>query len=64
MMHGMFRSNGGCGYIRKPDFLMNKGPNDEVFDPKAALPVKKTLKVEYVNLLFFLFFMDFLVYLV
>ncbi|KAI3731141.1 hypothetical protein L1987_62324 [Smallanthus sonchifolius] len=46
MMHGMFRSNGGCGYVRKPDFLMNKGPNGEVFDPKAALPVKKTLKVK------------------
>ncbi|KAK1415502.1 hypothetical protein QVD17_31284 [Tagetes erecta] len=46
MMHGMFRSNGGCGYVRKPDFLMNKGPNDELFDPKAALPVKKTLKVK------------------
>ncbi|KAJ0764454.1 putative phosphoinositide phospholipase C [Helianthus annuus] len=46
MMHGMFRSNGGCGYIRKPAFLMGRGPNDEVFDPKAELPVKKTLKVK------------------
>ncbi|KAI3815979.1 hypothetical protein L1987_15663 [Smallanthus sonchifolius] len=46
MMHGMFRSNGGCGYVRKPDFLMNKGPDGEVFDPKATLPVKKTLKVK------------------
>ena len=45
MMHGMFRSNGGCGYVKKPDFLMNKGPNNEVFDPKATLPVKKTLRV-------------------
>ncbi|PWA47886.1 phosphoinositide phospholipase C family, EF-hand domain pair [Artemisia annua] len=46
MMHGMFRSNGACGYVRKPEFLMDKGPNDEVFDPKATLPVKKTLKVK------------------
>ncbi|KAL8242276.1 hypothetical protein R6Q59_012578 [Mikania micrantha] len=46
MMHGMYRSNGACGYVRKPDFLLNKGPNGEVFDPKAALPVKKTLKVK------------------
>ncbi|KAL8257485.1 hypothetical protein R6Q59_029526 [Mikania micrantha] len=46
MMHGMFRSNGGCGYVRKPDFLTNKVPNGEVFDPKVALPVKKTLKVK------------------
>ncbi|XVE59417.1 hypothetical protein DITRI_Ditri05aG0044700 [Diplodiscus trichospermus] len=46
LMHGMFRSNGGCGYVKKPDFLMNMGPNDKVFDPKARLPVKKILKVK------------------
>ncbi|XP_071732765.1 phosphoinositide phospholipase C 6-like isoform X7 [Rutidosis leptorrhynchoides] len=47
MMHGMFRSNGGSGYVKKPDFLMNKGPNGEVFDPKSkTLPVKQTLKVK------------------
>ncbi|KAD5962101.1 hypothetical protein E3N88_13574 [Mikania micrantha] len=45
MMHGMFRSNGGCGYVKKPDFLMSRGPNNEVFDQKVALDVKKTLKV-------------------
>nr|XP_043631185.1 phosphoinositide phospholipase C 6-like [Erigeron canadensis] len=45
MMHGMFRSNGGCGYVKKPDFLMSRGPNNEVFDPKAVLDVKKTLRV-------------------
>ncbi|KAK1409358.1 hypothetical protein QVD17_35884 [Tagetes erecta] len=45
MMHGMFRSNGGCGYVKKPDFLMSRDPNNEVFDPKVILPVKKTLKV-------------------
>lgn len=41
-MHGMFRGNGGCGYVKKPDFLMDE---DHVFDPKAKLPVKTTLKV-------------------
>ncbi|KAM0051214.1 putative phosphoinositide phospholipase C [Helianthus debilis subsp. tardiflorus] len=46
LMHGMFRANGGCGYVRKPDFLMQHGPNNEVFDPKARLPVKKILKVK------------------
>ncbi|GAB2293227.1 Phosphoinositide phospholipase C 6, variant 2 [Dionaea muscipula] len=45
LMHGMFRSNGGCGYVKKPDFLTLKGPNNEVFDPKAPQQVKKTLKV-------------------
>ncbi|OMO50110.1 C2 calcium-dependent membrane targeting [Corchorus capsularis] len=42
LMHGMFKSNGGCGYVKKPDFLLK---SDEVFDPKARLPVKTTLRV-------------------
>ncbi|KAJ6432515.1 hypothetical protein OIU84_019702 [Salix udensis] len=46
LMHGMFRANGGCGYLKKPDFLMEKGPNNEVFDPKRKLAVTKTLKVK------------------
>ncbi|CAM8961192.1 unnamed protein product [Rhodiola kirilowii] len=45
LMHGMFRSNGECGYVKKPDLLMTKGPNNEVFDPRKTLPVKTTLKV-------------------
>lgn len=45
LMHGMFRGNGGCGYVKKPDFLMRVDPNNPVFDPKAKLDVKKTLKV-------------------
>ncbi|XP_016468111.1 phosphoinositide phospholipase C 6-like [Nicotiana tabacum] len=45
MMQGMFRSNGSCGYVRKPRFLMEKGPRNEVFDPKVKLPVKKILQV-------------------
>ncbi|MBA0829874.1 hypothetical protein Goarm_014448 [Gossypium armourianum] len=48
MSHGtdVVRSNGGCGYVKKPDFLMNVNPNGSVFNPKADLPVKKTLKVK------------------
>jgi hypothetical protein len=45
LMQGFFRANGGCGYVKKPDFLLTTGPNGEVFDPKGSLPVKKTLKV-------------------
>ncbi|KAK0593676.1 hypothetical protein LWI29_010500 [Acer saccharum] len=45
LMHGMFRANGGCGYVKKPDFLVNAGPHNEVFDPSVKFPVKKTLKV-------------------
>lgn len=44
-MHGMFKANGGCGYVKKPEFLLKTGPHNEVFDPKAKLPVKTTLKV-------------------
>ncbi|GKU93372.1 hypothetical protein SLEP1_g6969 [Rubroshorea leprosula] len=42
----MFRSNGGCGYLKKPELLMNVGPDGQVFDPKAELKVQKTLKVK------------------
>ncbi|TKY56865.1 Phosphoinositide phospholipase C 6 [Spatholobus suberectus] len=45
-MQGMFRANGGCGYVKKPAFLIENGPHNEVFDPKRTIPVKKTLKVK------------------
>ncbi|KAJ6810556.1 phosphoinositide phospholipase C 2-like [Iris pallida] len=45
LMQGMFRANGGCGYVKKPDILLFEGPDGQVFDPKAKLSVKKTLKV-------------------
>lgn len=44
-MQGMFRANGGCGYVKKPDILLEVGPDNEVFDPKRVLPMKKILKV-------------------
>ncbi|KAK1357141.1 Phosphoinositide phospholipase C [Heracleum sosnowskyi] len=46
LMHGMFRANGGCGYVKKPDFLLRAGPGNQVFDPKEKLPAKKTIKVK------------------
>ncbi|KAL7265548.1 hypothetical protein ACSBR1_003346 [Camellia fascicularis] len=46
LMQGLFRGNGGCGYVKKPDILLKGGPDDEVFDPKKKFPVKKTLKVK------------------
>ncbi|BAT81118.1 hypothetical protein VIGAN_03077600 [Vigna angularis var. angularis] len=45
-MQGMFRANGGCGYVKKPSFLIEEGPDDEVFDPKKPMPVQKTLMVK------------------
>ncbi|KQK07876.1 phosphoinositide phospholipase C 2 [Brachypodium distachyon] len=44
LTQGMFRANGGCGYVKKPDFLMNSDP-DKMFDPRSKLPVKTRLKV-------------------
>lgn len=49
-MHGMFRANGGSGYVKKPDFLLEAGLNGELFDPKTELPVKTTLRVSKVFL--------------
>ncbi|MQL88741.1 hypothetical protein Taro_021317, partial [Colocasia esculenta] len=45
LMQGMFRANGACGYVRKPDMLLQNSHGDKVFDPKLDLPVKRTLKV-------------------
>ncbi|KAK7311240.1 hypothetical protein RJT34_09251 [Clitoria ternatea] len=45
-MQGMFRANGGCGYVKKPAFLIEKGPNNEVFDPIRTMSVRKTLRVK------------------
>ncbi|CAL9180361.1 unnamed protein product [Musa hybrid cultivar] len=44
LLHGMFKANGGCGYVKKPDILLNDNP-DQLFDPKATLLPMKTLKV-------------------
>ncbi|CAL4903087.1 unnamed protein product [Urochloa decumbens] len=44
LTQGMFRANGGCGYVKKPDILMNGDP-EKLFDPRADLPVKTRLKV-------------------
>lgn len=51
LMHGFFKVNGGCGYIKKPEFLLKNEPNNGNFDPKAKLPVKKTLKVSFLPFL-------------
>lgn len=52
LMHGMFRANGGCGYVKKPDFMLKPGSDDQIFDPKVRLPVKTTLKVRAPQLFF------------
>ncbi|XP_038711773.1 phosphoinositide phospholipase C 2-like isoform X4 [Tripterygium wilfordii] len=46
IMQGMFRANGGCGYVKKPDFLLYVSPFNAVFDTDMILPVKKILKVK------------------
>ncbi|CAM8973313.1 unnamed protein product [Rhodiola kirilowii] len=46
LMQGLFRGNGGCGYVKKPDILLKNQPDDEIFDPRLVLPIKTTLKVK------------------
>ncbi|XP_010443611.1 PREDICTED: phosphoinositide phospholipase C 1-like [Camelina sativa] len=47
MMQGMFKANGGCGYVKKPDVLLTNGPGGEIFDPCSQnLPIKTTLKLK------------------
>lgn len=51
LVHGLFRANGGCGFVKKPDFLINsvseRGVNgDSIFDPLDPGPVKQILKVK------------------
>ncbi|XP_023633971.1 phosphoinositide phospholipase C 3 isoform X2 [Capsella rubella] len=43
MMQGMFRANGGCGYVKKPAILLKE---NTLFDPSKRLPIKTTLKVK------------------
>ncbi|XP_078446454.1 phosphoinositide phospholipase C 4-like [Wolffia australiana] len=45
LMHGFYKANGGCGFIKKPDFLM-ANHDGEVFDPSETQAVQKTLKVK------------------
>ncbi|XP_058766173.1 phosphoinositide phospholipase C 1-like [Vicia villosa] len=41
-MEGMFKANGGCGYVKKPDILLN---NNKIFDPRVNRPIQKILQV-------------------
>ncbi|CAJ1971014.1 unnamed protein product [Sphenostylis stenocarpa] len=46
LMQGMFRANGGCGYVKKPRILMQKHQCENEFDPTRIQSLKKTLKVK------------------
>ncbi|XP_011623006.2 phosphoinositide phospholipase C 2 isoform X2 [Amborella trichopoda] len=46
LMQGFFRANGGCGYVKKPDFLLNDSAGDKVFNTSQEQQVKKTLKMK------------------
>ncbi|MED6191905.1 hypothetical protein PIB30_004983 [Stylosanthes scabra] len=46
LMQGMFRANGGCGYVKKPEFLIQTNSNEDEFDPRRILQVKRTLRVK------------------
>ncbi|KAH9603848.1 hypothetical protein KSS87_005968 [Heliosperma pusillum] len=42
IMQGMFRANGGCGYVKKSDVLLS----NKAFNPSTAEKVKKILKIK------------------
>ncbi|XP_062013789.1 phosphoinositide phospholipase C 2-like isoform X2 [Rosa rugosa] len=46
IMEGMFRANGGCGYVKKPKFLLTGSPDNEVFNPEKSYRVRQILKVK------------------
>ncbi|GAQ84819.1 Phosphoinositide-specific Phospholipase C [Klebsormidium nitens] len=53
LAHGFFLANGGCGYVRKPEFFYppsteiaaNGTPVEAVFNPRQTTPVRTTLKI-------------------
>ncbi|KAL3680533.1 hypothetical protein R1sor_023489 [Riccia sorocarpa] len=46
LVHGFFRQNGGCGYVKKPDFLFPSKNSGREFDPRVPQARKVTLKVK------------------
>ncbi|CAI7831108.1 unnamed protein product [Closterium sp. NIES-54] len=63
IVHGFFSANGGCGYIKKPDFYLTPGKQLEgisegdesaagstegVYDPSVPRPIQMTLRVRVV----------------
>ncbi|KAL2630288.1 hypothetical protein R1flu_014974 [Riccia fluitans] len=46
LVHGFFKANGGCGFVRKPNFLFPTQNGGREFDPRVQQPHKVTLKVK------------------
>ncbi|XP_022964953.1 phosphoinositide phospholipase C 2-like [Cucurbita moschata] len=46
IMEGMFRGNGGCGYIKKPDFLLNNSEQENSTSRSTSLIMIKRLKLK------------------
>ncbi|CAK9221300.1 unnamed protein product [Sphagnum troendelagicum] len=49
LAQGLFRANGGCGYVKKPKFLLERGDGLRVFNPHETHPPKTTLKVKVIS---------------
>ncbi|KAL1308032.1 hypothetical protein HN51_049942 [Arachis hypogaea] len=45
---GLFRANGGSGYVKKPPLLMNKNDDGQsnIFNPKTPYPTSRIMKVK------------------
>ncbi|KAG6551609.1 hypothetical protein Mapa_006688 [Marchantia paleacea] len=46
LVHGFFKANGGCGYVRKPKFLFPTENGGQEFDPRVPKSPVVTLKVK------------------
>ncbi|CAK9326952.1 unnamed protein product [Citrullus colocynthis] len=46
IMEGMFRGNGGCGYIKKPDFLLNNPDHKNSNSRSTSSTMIKRLKIK------------------
>ncbi|CAM6055525.1 unnamed protein product, partial [Sphagnum tenellum] len=49
LAQGLFRANGGCGYVKKPKFLLERGDGLRVFNPHETHPPKTTLTVKVIS---------------
>lgn len=49
LVQGFFKANGGCGYVRKPRFLLETENGQKLFNPTDIRPVKTLLKVQQIH---------------
>ncbi|XP_024526311.1 phosphoinositide phospholipase C 2 isoform X1 [Selaginella moellendorffii] len=46
IVHGFFKANGRCGYVKKPDMFLPNESGGPVYDPAKAASVRTRLKIK------------------